>query len=231
MQTMEYGKAFSYAPQEANWIGKLLIAAFVPFVPIIGGIVSLGYTLEITRRVIKGESVLLPEWSDFGGFLKTGFQAFVVALVYALPLLVIAICGAIPVVALAAQEDETLTQIAVALNFCMSCVLILLALGVAIILPAAFGKLADTGEMSAALRVGEVFNLVRAKPGVYVIVALLSIVGASVLSSVGTIACGIGAFVGVAYAGLANAHLHGQAYRVASAEGGTTPMMPDAPAA
>lgn len=231
MQTMEYGKAFSYAPQENNWIVKLLIAAFVPFVPIIGGIVSLGYTLEITRRVIKGESVLLPEWSDFGGFLKAGFQAFVVALVYALPLLVIAICGTIPVAALAAQEDETLAQIALALNFCMSCVLILLALALAIILPAAFGKLADTGEMSAALRLGEVFNLVRAKPGVYVIVALLSIVGASVLSSVGAILCGVGAFLGVAYAGLANAHLHGQAYRLASAEDGVAPAAPATPAA
>src|SRR3990172_4870815 len=92
MNTMEYGTAFTYPQQDADWLKKWLIMAFVPLIPVVGGFLVLGYMVEIMRRVIKGETPVLPEWTDFGEYLKKGFMGFVVALVYAFPVIPPAIC-------------------------------------------------------------------------------------------------------------------------------------------
>lgn len=225
--SMDYGKAFTYPTQEDNWIKKILIGAAVTIIPLVGNILLAGYALEVTRRVIDGEAQVLPEWADFGGLFKKGLYAFVVGFVYALPVIVLAVCVAVPAAVMGGQDDQTIQAAGALISSCFGCLIALYAIALGLVLPAAFARLAATGEMGAALRVGEVVALVRAKPGVYVIVWLLSGLAAVLLSSIGAVACGIGALVGAAYAMLVSAHLHGQAYRVASAVGG---MTPDAPA-
>lgn len=218
MNEMEYGKAFTYPQQDEKWLVKWLIMSFAPLIPIAGGFLTLGYSIEIARRVIKGETPTLPEWSDFGDFLKKGFMAFVVGLVYVLPIIIVAICSAVPQVALASLDDGsgTMTTLGGVIGVCFGCLAAILGLAVGLLLPAALGKLAVTGEIGPALRVGEVFALVRSKPAVFLIILLISGLATSVLMSVGSIVCGVGAFAGAGYAQLATAHLWGQAYRAAS---------------
>ena len=219
---MEYGKAFTYPQADPNWLTKWLIASFVGLIPIVGGFLALGYSIEIARRVIKDEPSVLPEWNDFGEYLKKGFMAFVIALVYVLPLILVAVCVSVPQVILTANDDGsgTLTTIAGLISTCLGCLAAIYGVIVGMMFPAALGKFAVTGEIGAGLRVGEVFALVRTKPAVFLIVMLLSSLAASVLTSAGVIVCGIGALAGAGYAQLATAHLWGQAYRVASAEAG-----------
>jgi hypothetical protein len=221
---MEYGTAFTYPQQDANWLKKWLIMAFVPLIPVVGGFLVLGYMVEIMRRVIKGETPVLPEWTDFGEYLKKGFMGFVVALVYALPVIILAVCMyavqfGIALAAGNADSDSTvrtLGTVASVISVCFGCLIFLFVLALAVLLPAALGRFAATGEMGAGLRLGEVFNLVRAKPAVFIIVALLAGLATSVLMSVGTIIPCCGTLVGLAYGQLAAAHLYGQAYRIAS---------------
>ncbi|MBM4423469.1 MAG: DUF4013 domain-containing protein [Chloroflexi bacterium] len=222
MNEMEYGKAFTYPQQDEKWLVKWLIMSFAPLIPVVGGFLTLGYSVEIARRVIKDETPTLPEWSDFGDFLKKGFMAFVVALVYVLPILIVAVCSALPQVALTSMDDGsgTMATIGGIIGACFGCLAAILGIAVGLLLPAALGKFAVSGEIGPALRVGEVFALVRAKPAVFLIVLLISSFAASILSSVGAILCGVGAFAGAGYAQLATAHLWGQAYRVASTETG-----------
>jgi len=239
--SVDYGKAFTFPQEDPDWIKKVAIAGVVVFisaigsfllvVPIVGGFVLGGYMLEITRRVITGESPVLPEWSDWGGLIKKGLFVFVVQLVYALPLIVLGVCAGLPYAGLALAGDnsdtvQTLGTIASVVSACVGCLIAIYAILMAIVLPAAIGRLAVTGEIAPALRFGEVFALVRAKLGVYIVVALLAGLAISVLSSIGSIACGIGAFFGIAYGLIAAGHLYGQAYRVASAGSEAAPMAP-----
>lgn len=224
MNTMEYGTAFTYPQQDADWLKKWLIMAFVPLIPVVGGFLVLGYMVEIMRRVIKGETPVLPEWTDFGEYLKKGFMGFVVALVYALPVILLAVClyavqFGIALAAGNADSDSTVRTLGTAasvISVCFGCLIFLFVLALAVLLPAALGRFAATGEMGAGLRLGEVFNLVRAKPAVYIIVALLASLATSLLMSVGTIIPCCGTLVGLSYGQLAAAHLYGQAYRIAS---------------
>ncbi|MBI3243922.1 MAG: DUF4013 domain-containing protein [Chloroflexi bacterium] len=245
--TMEYGKAFTFPQQDTDWIKKVAIAGGIMFaglafswlllIPAIAaGLLLGGYGLEITRRVIAGESNLLPEWTDFGGLFKKGFSVFVVQLVYALPIIVLALCITVPYIAASVAAGSssndaagTMAIIANVVSVCCSCVIAIYAIFMAMLMPAAIGKLAATGEIGPALRVGEVVALVRAKPAVFLIVALLSGLASSILSSIGSAICGIGAPFGIAYAIIVASHLYGQAYKVASAESGGA-ASPAAPA-
>ena len=92
MESMEYGKAFTFPQQDTDWAKKFLIGAAISLVPVLGSIVYGGYTLEITRRVINGDSQVMPEWSDFGDFVKKGVYALLIVLIYVLPALIFASC-------------------------------------------------------------------------------------------------------------------------------------------
>ena len=220
MNSMEYGKAFSYLTEDPDWIKKFLIAAGLSIIPLLGQLVVVGYGLEITRRVIKGETPTLPEWSDFGDFLKKGFFAAVVTIVYTLPSIIFSLCAQGPQIALAFTDDETTLLVATIVAVCFGCLTFIVAISAGLLTPAALGKVAASGELGAGFRLGEVFGLLRAKPGVYVIIFIILAVMYLVLVPVGMLACFIGIYAVVAYAQLVSAHLYGQAYRVASAESG-----------
>jgi hypothetical protein len=221
--SVDYGKAFTFPQEDPDWIKKVAIAGAVTLIPVAGGFLLWGYMLEIVRRVIAGEAPVLPEWSDFGGLLKKGLYYFVVGFVYGLPLILLLACIGLPYLGVAfAGNDEDLAgilaTISTVVSACFGCLALIYALVIAVVMPAAIGKLAVSGEIAPALRFGEVFALVRAKPAVYVIVALVAALAVSILTSVGSIACGIGAIFGAAYGAIAAGHLYGQAYRTASAE-------------
>ena len=96
---MDYTKAFTYPQQDADWLKKFLIAGALNLVPVVGWLLVVGYMLEVTRRVVEHNSQLLPEWRDWGNLFKKGLYVAVIGLVYALPIIVLALCSAIPNVA------------------------------------------------------------------------------------------------------------------------------------
>jgi hypothetical protein len=220
MNSMEYGKAFSFFTEDSEWVKKFLIAAIMPIIPIVGGFVLAGYGLEITRRVIKNETPVLPEWSDFGEYLKNGFFSFVIGFIYSLPIILVSICFNGPSIALQTQNDNNLQLTGSILMICGGCLISVLALAASLLIAPALGRFADTGQWTSALRVGEAFALLRTKPGVYLISGILIGVAALVLVPLGFVLCGVGIFLAATFINLAASHLQGQAYRVAAAEAG-----------
>lgn len=217
---MEYGKAFAFFTDENDWIKKFLVAAIIPIIPILGGFVLAGYGLEITRRVIKGQTPVLPEWNDFGEYLKNGFFVAVIGFLYSLPAILFSACLNGPAIALQTQGDNALQTAGTVLAICGGCVVMLFSLVAVLLLPAAIGRFAATGQFSSALKLSDVFKLFRTKPGVYIISAILIGVVALVLSLLGLLLCGVGIFLAAAFINLAASHLYGQAYRVVAAEAG-----------
>ncbi len=215
---MEFGKAFTFAFEDQDWIKKLLIGAVILLIPIIGIFVVMGWMLEIIRRVIVHDPQPLPDWSDFGGYLMRGFQAWLVGLVYALPMILINVCIQGATVAMQQNGgDDTMTAAVTVLSVCLSCVVIIYSLFLGVVLPAALGIFAATGQLGAAFRIGEVFGLVRAAPSAYLMVLLGSIL-AGLIASLGVILCVIGVLFTSALAYVIMAHLYGQAYNVATAQ-------------
>jgi hypothetical protein len=226
---MEFGRAFSYVFADPDWLKKVGIAALVILIPLIGPIIVMGWGLEITRRVINLDPQPLPDWDDFGGFVSKGFQAFVVSLAYALPIILIVICGQVitagSAAALSDSNSDAVGGIVTVVSLCLMCLAIVLGIATSLIMPAAIGNLAATGQLGSAFRFNDVFGLVRAALGPYLL-SILCVFGAViVLSPLGSLVCGIGALATSAYITALSSHLYGQAYNVAKSVKAAAPAM------
>ncbi|MBE0698257.1 MAG: DUF4013 domain-containing protein [Anaerolineaceae bacterium] len=217
---MDFGKAFTYPFQDPDWVKKILIPALVLLIPILGQIIVLGWALEITRRVIRQDPQPLPEL-DFGKNLSDGFKGFVIGLVYAIPAIILSIP---PIIVSALTESgnsnsDSLGPVVVIVMLCCYGLLFIYGLALNIVLPAALSHFVATENLGAAFRFSEVFGLVRAAPGAYLMV-LLGIILAGIIGGLGSIICFIGVLATYAYAFAIEGHLYGQAYNEATANRG-----------
>jgi hypothetical protein len=215
---MEFGLAFSYPFKDPDWIKKIVLIALVGLIPIIGQLVVLGWGIEITRRVIRREPVVLPD-INFGAQLGDGFKAAVVSLVYSIPLiiLIVPIQVIVPILATNSNMDQnTAGIISLVISVCCGGLALIYGIAMGFTLPAAFGNLAAKGGIGDGLRFGEVIGLVRAGLVPYLIVILAGIIG-GFIAPLGAIACGIGALLTTVYVNAMMAHMMGQAYNQATA--------------
>lgn len=215
---MDFGRAFSYQFDDQDWVKKILIAALIPLIPIIGSLAVAGWGIEITKRVIHREPMPLADWDNFGGYLGKGFQFMIISIVYALPLIILGIC---PTVLLtqpySTTGDDPIMYAAYAATACFGVIFLLYGILLAFLIPAALGRFADTGQMGSAFKFREVFRLVRAAPTAYLMV-ILGMIVSSFIASAGAIACFVGALATTAYSTTINSHLQGQAYLEATAQ-------------
>jgi hypothetical protein len=211
---MDFGKAFTYVFDDQDWIKKVGIGALLMLIPLLGQIMVGGYALEATKRVIRREERPLPDWTDFGSYIVMGLQVMVIGFVYALPIILISACSQGLVFAGQEGGDDTLMSVAAIVSVCFGCLSLLYGVLIGLMVPAAMGNFAASEQFGAAFRFGEVFGLVKAAPGAYVLVLLGSFL-AGLVSMLGLILCFIGVVLTVAYAMLISAHLQGQAYNAA----------------
>lgn len=228
---MDFGKAFTFPFEDRDWIKKLGIAGGIALVSLVLSVVLIGlagfvllggWMIELTRRVINREPNPLPEWNDFGGYFMKGLQAFAVGLVYSLPAILLSAC--VNVLPLAMQDgsaDETMATALSVVLACVGCLSFLYSIFLGLVLPAALGRLAASGQVAPAFRFGEVIGMVRNNIGAYVMVLIGGFL-ASIIASLGIIACGIGVAFTMAYAMAINGHLYGQAYNAAGGTAMTT---------
>lgn len=210
---MDVGLAFSFPFQDEEWVTKLILAAVILLIPVLGIIVVLGWTLAITRNVIKGEAQPLSGWSDFAGLLTLGFKAFLISLVYALPIIIVSIPFGLITSMLDSQTAETWIAV---VSICFSCFSILYGIALAFIYPAVFGELAANDNLGAALNPSRIFALIRKAPNAYVL-TFLATIGVGFLAGLGVVLCFVGVLFTSAYAYAVYGHLYGQAYLEATA--------------
>lgn len=209
---MNFGQAFTYVFEDPDWAKKVLIPALVALIPIVGQFVVLGWMLDITRRVIQRDPRPLPELA-FGRQLSEGFKGFILGLVYALPtiILVIPIVVASTMMTNQDMDSNTATTLVTVVSLCCGGLIMLYSILMAFVLPAAMANYAANGNLGAAFRLKEVFDLVRAAPGAYLL-TLLGVMVAGFIAGLGTIACVIGALATLVYSQAVTGHLYGQSY-------------------
>ncbi len=215
---MDFGRAFTFAFEDSEWIKKVGIAALVFLIPLVGPIILMGWALELMRRVIADDPLPLPDWSNFGGFVSKGFKAFVVTLAYMLPVILVVICGQVITFGSAAaleNDPDVASTVALVAGICMGCFVLIFGILAGLLIPPALGNLAATDELGAAFRFGEVFGLLRSAIGPYLISIIIIGLVSPLLASLGSVVCGIGALAAIAYTQVITSHLYGQAYKVA----------------
>ena len=203
---MDLGLAFSFPFQDDEWIKKVAIAALLLFVPFIGWLAVLGWLVEITRRVIRESEEPLPDWTEIGDLFELGIKGFVLAFVYAIPIIIVTV----PVSVLGWFED--LQAPVAVLSICTSCFSFLYAIVLGVALPAGFGILADSGDLAEAVNPSKILTVFRAAPGPFLITLVGALI-ASFVASIGVILCIVGVAFTSAYAFTFQAHLIGHPHR------------------
>lgn len=175
---MDIGKAFGFVFEDEEWVTKVLLGAAVTLIPIFGGFALMGYGIAVVRNVMAGKPRPLPEWNDLGRFFMDGLLFWVATLVYALPFLIllcpIALVWLLP--GLAGEQDDLvtiLTTVAGLVSAGLGCLAVLYGILLALLAPALQIRYAETGEIGACLRFGEIFRFLFANIGSIIVSQLL----------------------------------------------------------
>jgi hypothetical protein len=213
---MDFGRAFGFVFQDKDWLRKIIIPALVSLIPIIGQFVVLGWGLNVTRRVMAHDPEPLPDL-DFGGDLARGFQAFVIGLVYALPIVLLSMFLGILSSLLGvdgSNVSDAVAAIYTLISVCTGLFSVVYGVILAVVLPAAYANFLAKGSLGAGLNFGEVFRLVRAAPGAYLLVLVGSFI-VGLIAPLGVILCFVGVLATYVYGMAVMGHLYGQAYNQA----------------
>jgi hypothetical protein len=186
---MDIGQALGFVFEDEEWAKKILVGALLVLIPIFGQFALMGYGIAVTRNVISGKSHPLPAWDDLGRYFMDGLMFWVVTLVYALPVIVM-MCPLMMVWILPAfsADQEGLSNVLVGIAGLASSVLICLALlyglFMALLTPVLQIRYAETGEIGACLRLGEVFRFLVASIGNIVVSQLVVWIAGTVIMPV-----------------------------------------------
>ncbi|GBD15930.1 hypothetical protein HRbin26_00825 [bacterium HR26] len=209
---MDIGRAITYVFQDPQWLKKVLIGGLLFFIPIIGWLIIGGYWLRVIRQVAQGNDVPLPEWNDFGGDLVRGLKGFVVYVVWALPVIVLAVCtGALGAIGDATASNAARTTSAL-LALAGNCLSFIISIVIAFFQPLFYSRLAVSEQIGDGLAFGAIFNEVQGRFVDLLVVLLVAFV-ISLVASFGLLLCLIG-IVFTSFLGyVMTCHLYGQVRR------------------
>lgn len=175
-------------------IGAALILLGI-FIPILPTLFVLGYQSALARRAIRTGELVMPEWTDWSTLLVDGLKVFGVGLIYVLPAIAVIMVGYAGMlstsVMMAVMEDagpnEVLRWMWVPLlgslgGIGLFGVGMLLALLAGAFAPVALVRMIATDSFAAAFRMREVWAILRADLGGFVLAYVL-ILGVSLASS------------------------------------------------
>jgi uncharacterized protein DUF4013 len=202
--------------EDPNWLPKILLGGlfFLLALVIVGIFFILGYIAQLMRNVIEGKQYPLPEWDTLGEYFSEGLMLFCVALIYSLPIIVLAMAIGIPSMILSLMHHEGMLNVGGGLFGCLGCLLFPLSLAIRFFLPAALIMVVTTRRFGAALEFGRLWDFIRDNIGNYLLAIVVYIV-ANFLASFGIWFLCVGFLFTAFWAALVNAHAFAQVYRFA----------------
>jgi hypothetical protein len=199
---VDVGEAFGFVFRSHNWFGRLAVGAlcllffWLFLIPVF---ILLGYSVETARTISRGGREL-PPWTDVGTKLREGFVLAVVLFIWGLPGSILSSVGGSTVHCVGSSCSYTPSALAPLGG--------LYSLFLAFLTAAIWSQYLE-GGFGAAFDFRAVFRRAFLRPGMTVLVWLMSIV-AAIIGGLGVIIVGIGLLFTLPYAFAVTANLYGQ---------------------
>ncbi len=208
-------KAFSFPFKDPGWLSKFLLAFLFMLLGlfVVGIFIVTGYFIQVTQRVMRQQENTMPEWTDIGVMLITGFKFCVVYFIYALPILILYI----PFLVLfgIGQFVNSGGDLAAFAEISLATVIFLFilpySLVLALLFPIVVYRFAERERISDALDIGGVLKEFKRNWQGTAIVALIG-AGLSALSAVGIVFLLVGVLVTIFYTYLVMSYMCGLLY-------------------
>jgi hypothetical protein len=190
----ELSDSIAWPSRDPEWVSKVLLTGLILIIPVVGQLVLLGWMLAALDNLRAGRPVL----PDAGfSYLARGLNLFVVYLLYGLALVVLfgVLFGA--GVALTLTGSSAASVVGVVLILLGYAVVVVAGLGLTMMTPAIVVA-TERGGIGGGLNLPGVVGLVRVdieeslRAGLFTLVATL-------IGSIGAVACGIGQFFTTPY--------------------------------
>lgn len=205
---MDIGRSFTFFLDDPEWVKKILLGALISLIPFVGGFIVFGWALAVTRNVYNGVDSILPDWADLGGYLVRGLIAWVGAIIWALPVLILYVCFFVGFFAVSGSEAAAIMLFFAGLGLAMLAVVYM-----AIFLPVPIARYAVKGEFGAMFDFNAILAEVRRGIKPILIAIVIWLIAALVVAPLGLLACFVGVYVTSALSYLMIGHAMGQAYR------------------
>ena len=190
--TLDFTRAFTFIFQDPQWVKKTLLGGLFYLLSIflIGGFIVLGYLAQLMRNVIAGMQYPLPEWDNIGGYLVEGLKLALMVLVWYIPFIFIVLIAVVP---MAVLEDTEAEGAAAALMSCGMGLLMIFALFIGILLPAALVIAVARQQASAVFQFRTIIAFIKANAMNYLLTIVVYLVG-NMVSQFGIVLFCIGIF-------------------------------------
>ena len=169
---LDYGSPFTFLFQDKTWLKKFALASLLTYT-IIGGAPVLGWTVEIVRRVGRGEAAELPEWDNWKAFWRQGGQFVSINVLWLLPLVLALIAIYLPLVFANHLPGEALLAVWGVTLLSVLVVLFLYAIIYSLFFPAMLVLLAGTGLTWQSANPVKLWKTVRPHLFEYLLVYLI----------------------------------------------------------
>lgn len=232
---MNIGRALTFFTEDERWvektaigIGVILVSLLtsIVLVGLLGFLVLLGYSVRLVQNVRDDVHPALPEWNQWGADLGRGLKLFVVQFVWSLPILLTTVPLTI-ITAFLADSGRSGEEMAGIVSLCTACISLVFGIAYAILQPGFTIAFIKNEMIGDGLQVSNIWNWTLQHIGDVIIVAIVYMVGSSLImllgGIVGTILCLVGLIVTIPLSILTityfQSHLYGQ---LAQDDRGTT---------
>ena len=182
---MDFGKAFTFAFEDKEWIQKLALASLVLFVSTILIIPAIffatGYPIVTGRNVLNGAKNPLPTMDNIGGLFKDGLIVFLVGFIYSLPVMIILLPFAI-VMGVLSESGDAGEVMAAGAGFIFVCFSFIFAIGLGLFLPAVMAQYVRKSDFAACFRIGEIWEEIARPNLANLVLILLAVIAAQLIA-------------------------------------------------
>jgi hypothetical protein len=221
---LEYFTPFSYLFKDKDWFKKFAIASLLTYT-LLGAAPIFGWTIEIVRRVGKGEEPAIPELKDWMLFWNLGGKFALVNAIWLLPLLFAVILLYLPLIFANSIKPELMLAVFGGTLCCVMLFLFVYTIVYVFFFPAMMVMLAEGGLAWKAMNPVHLWKMVRPRFTEYLMVFLIvgiALINVILLLSAFTLFLLLPPML--IYAGLVTAHYAGQLMRI-NVESITTEFM------
>lgn len=169
---LDFASPFTYLFRDKDWLKKFLLASLLTYT-VIGADPVMGWMIEITQRVGRGETGSLPDWHDWRSFWKKGAKFLAVNILWLLPMALAAIILYLPLILVNRVADEVLLLMWFGTLFCVSIFLLVYWVIYSFLLPAMQVRLAKTERIGDSANPAALWKIVRPHFAEFLLVFLL----------------------------------------------------------
>ena len=219
---MDVGRSLGFVFSDPKWLKKILLAAFVMAVPILGQFIMGGWLLDTLRNIRAKQQYPMPDWSgdELARWMGRGVASTIAVMAWVLPcVLVLGLiftCGSFGLQTaglgglgalssggrggrdLAAGLGSALSLV----SCCLACLGVLSLLIIVLGSMVPYIRFAATDQIDVGLDYRTNFSLLFSHIGPFLLVIVMLVLAAVVAGLVNAITCGIGTFVTIPYLGL-----------------------------